>query len=1396
MSLIDRLSANGTSTRLDDDELAQVLDDYLAEVEAGRPVDVEAWVGLHPVIADRLRACLKGLHLVEEVAGAIGPVGTGKAATGAGPQLGDFQILRTLGRGGMGVVFEAVQHSLGRHVALKVLPFGAAFDPRHLARFRVESQAAAQLHHTHIVPVYSVGCERGVHYYAMQLIDGSTLAEIIANLRQTQSLEHRPTASASGAAPAGTDQARDRGREAGSPDGSPGPGSDGHARGWTALSSMSTRTGAYFREIARLGLHAAEALEHAHQNGVLHRDVKPSNLMVDSRGHLWVTDFGLARFQGEGSLTQTGDLLGTLRYMSPEQSLANSSVVDQRTDVYSLGATLYELLTLQPAFEGSDRQELLRRIAREEPRRPRGLNPVIPADLETIVLKAMAKEPVSRYATAAALAEDLRRFLEDQPILARRPGPIERLARLARRHVRVVMAVLPLLVVMVIGLTCGIVLVLAEQAEILSKQAEIQSKKDEVERSRAEVKRQRDDARRAVDDMYTDVAESWLSRQTNLQPLQRDFLLKALAYYERAARENDADPAIRLQRGLAALRVGVIQRTLGKLELAEAAFRQTQAILGEEGNSDEQNSQTLDALARSYVGLADVLSSLNKSAESQKAVNRAVEFTQRFIEKSPESPVSLPTLTYHHEQLGELLRFLGRTKEAEAAYRKAIELGNAIANPNRMTRAVSTSSLAQVLEQTGRLAEAQQLHRRAVELHEALVTQDPGMPLYRQGLARTLSGLANLLSKQKGQEPETERVIRRAMAVYDRLATDAPDVPVYRRELGITLLDLGKLLDTLGRLSEAEDVLRRPPPIFEALVAESPNVPILREKLAVSLSELANVQRQAGETKIAISNARKAQAIYDALQAENPQIWRNIAKNLGYLAELLTTTESHKEAEPLCRRALAIAEKLAAEHPADVEVRSDLATYLHQVAYQCFRTAKTQEADRTYRQALALSEKLVRESPERSQDWLNLAHVAANFGGFCFQNNRMEECERVTRRGLEAYEHLITENFRRAEMLRGAAMCLGNLAVAQIAANREKEGEYSYRRALELLDSLPAKVSGQLEARINRGNIQRNLAAQLVRTARKGEAESLLRQAEKVQAALAAEFPDRDGYRGALALTRSHLGAILADRGQTSEARTLLTQAVELQQAALRSNPHDPIGQMHLCGERKILASFLLKQRAHAEAAAVTEDLMRGSAMSPDVPAIAATCLTQCTFLAWQDEKLPNNRREESARAYARRARDILRRLIDEGKEPTAAPNLCWFLVVCPASELRDPALAVRLARQTIEKFPDNTKSKLLLGAALYRAGNWEGAALQLAAESPLAQVETGFWAPFLAMAEWQLGHKEIARQTFESLKGWRKANPAQLDGELLFQEAAALLELAERGPPVAIDQKKTIEAH
>jgi Flp pilus assembly protein TadD/serine/threonine protein kinase len=401
--------------------LTQVLDAYLAGLAEGTAPEPDELLARHPDLAADLQACLSCLAFIRQAARPADGTSAASAAAGqeqAPRELGDFRIVREIGRGGMGVVYEAVQLSLDRRVALKVLPFAATMDPKQIQRFQNEARAAASLEHPHIVPVYGVGCERGVHYYAMKFIDGQSLACLIQR--------HRAV-SASGP-PQPPELVSNRDGEA--------PRSPASATVPVAAAQTERAPcdAAGFRQIAAWGIQAAEALEHAHSLGIVHRDIKPANLMIDSQGALWVTDFGLARTAVDAGLTMTGDLVGTLRYMSPEQALAKRVVVDHRTDIYSLGAALYELLLLEPAFAGSDREELLRQIAFEEPRPPRKLNKAIPADLETIVLKALAKNPAERYGTAQEVADDLRRFLEHKPIQAQRPTLLQRLRKWARRH--------------------------------------------------------------------------------------------------------------------------------------------------------------------------------------------------------------------------------------------------------------------------------------------------------------------------------------------------------------------------------------------------------------------------------------------------------------------------------------------------------------------------------------------------------------------------------------------------------------------------------------------------------------------------------------------------------------------------------------------------------------------------------------------------------------------------------------------------------------------------------------------------------------------------------------------------------------------------------------------------
>lgn len=418
-----------------DDPLADAVEEYITLADGGDPPDPEEFAARYPEIRDELISALEGLSLVRGLVGSS-LAGLGGSRLEAGKRLGGYRIVRELGRGGMGVVYDAVHVGLDRPVALKVLGAHILPDTTSWRRFFNEARTAAELHHTHIVPVFDVGTIGSLCYYAMQRIEGTGLDRVIKLMRKT-----RPTAcgasntassrlwrSRSGSGPSIDTERTITWTKAGN-----GLPSAPHAEDDGPVAPFDPpRGGGYFRWAASLGADAADALEHAHHKGTVHRDIKPSNLLVDARGDVWVADFGLARRQADPGLTLREDVIGTPRYMSPEQ--AEGLKLDHRTDIYSLGATLYELAALRPPFDGAGAAELARQIRTREPAPPRQSEPRLPRDLETIILKAMAKRPADRYASAGALRDDLLRFLRHEPVRARRISPAGRLWRFARRH--------------------------------------------------------------------------------------------------------------------------------------------------------------------------------------------------------------------------------------------------------------------------------------------------------------------------------------------------------------------------------------------------------------------------------------------------------------------------------------------------------------------------------------------------------------------------------------------------------------------------------------------------------------------------------------------------------------------------------------------------------------------------------------------------------------------------------------------------------------------------------------------------------------------------------------------------------------------------------------------------
>jgi serine/threonine protein kinase/tetratricopeptide (TPR) repeat protein/WD40 repeat protein len=423
--------------------LERLAEEFVERHRRGERPAPSEYADRHPDLAADIHELFPALVQIEhlkpvagDLTGAFAPESA--AADGRAPErLGEYRILREVGSGGMGVVYEAEQESLGRHVALKVLPRQALLKATYLERFRREAKAAANLHHTNIVPVFGVGEHDGTHYYAMQFIRGEGLDKVLRDLRRLRAAAG-PTAAATPsegsvahslltgrfAAPAAA--------PAEGPSACPAPSALTAADG--AHSSTLSAGGAeadFFRGVARVAVQVADALAYAHRQGILHRDIKPSNLLLDQQGTVWITDFGLAKAEGADDLTQTGDIVGTVRFMAPERFEGRSL---PQSDVYALGVTLYELLTLRPAFDDVNKARLVEKVFHQPPTPPRKLDPRIPRDLETVVLKCLAKDPAERYASADVLAEDLRRFLADRPVLARRSTWRERTWRWCRRN--------------------------------------------------------------------------------------------------------------------------------------------------------------------------------------------------------------------------------------------------------------------------------------------------------------------------------------------------------------------------------------------------------------------------------------------------------------------------------------------------------------------------------------------------------------------------------------------------------------------------------------------------------------------------------------------------------------------------------------------------------------------------------------------------------------------------------------------------------------------------------------------------------------------------------------------------------------------------------------------------
>jgi serine/threonine protein kinase len=625
--------------------------------EGHRP-NVDDFASRHPQLANEIRELFPTMvaleRLKEKKQQAPPP---SRLPTGI-KQLGDYRIIGEIGRGGMGIVYEAEQLSLGRRVAVKVLPQQSLLRAKQLERFQREAMMAARLHHTNIVPVFGVGYDDGYHYIVMQFIDGVGLDEILLQLRCWAVEENseddfvfdlgemRSGQVSKSARSLLNGQFHDRPRERSTSEPTRSThsnavdtvafveedtsesSSESPARKPTELTSPPTPPDeasrvlaqrrikdclgtAYWRSVARLGQQAASAMAYAHAQGTMHRDLKPGNLLLDATGHLWVADFGLAKAVEQQGISRTGDVVGTLAYMAPEQL---GGKPESRSDIYSLGLTLYEMLTLQPAYDGREGySQMIRKVSEGHIASPRKLNPEAPRDLETIVLKAIAREPGARYATAQGLADDLQFYLDDRPILAKRASWAEHAWRWSRRN-PLAASLVALVASLMLAFAGVLVLAYANANNALQEQIAEKQKTEDTLAISLEV----------LEQIYKHIApdrvsaNDWsvadnegqaveIAATPSLSPVTEAILEDLISAYDQFATIDTANVDLKIRAAKAQRRIGEIQFRLGEYGQArttlEKAIGQYQ-MLATESNGKQSH---VVKIARIHNVLGEVL---------------------------------------------------------------------------------------------------------------------------------------------------------------------------------------------------------------------------------------------------------------------------------------------------------------------------------------------------------------------------------------------------------------------------------------------------------------------------------------------------------------------------------------------------------------------------------------------------------------------------------------------------------------------------------------------------------------------------------------------------------------------------------------------------------------------